>query len=66
MDAPEHLDVQVIPEKLHFTKKNQKLGFGVNLSTKYLFESDIFNLSSHSSLEYMIYSLGVKFDDEQN
>ncbi|WOG99481.1 hypothetical protein DCAR_0518833 [Daucus carota subsp. sativus] len=42
VDAPEHLNVQVIPETLHFTQKYQKLSFDVIFSTKYTFKTDIF------------------------
>ncbi|WOG99480.1 hypothetical protein DCAR_0518832 [Daucus carota subsp. sativus] len=56
VDAPEHLNVQVIPETLHFTQKYQKLSFDVIFSTKYTFKSDIFGWITWSNGNYRVRS----------
>ena len=56
VDAPEHLNVQVIPETLHFTQKYQKLSYDVKFSTKYSFDSDIFGWITWSNGKYRVRS----------
>ncbi|XP_074347649.1 CO(2)-response secreted protease-like [Apium graveolens] len=56
VDPPEYLDVEVIPEKLYFTKEIKKQSFEVKFSTLYPYKSDVFGWITWSNGQYKVRS----------
>ncbi|KAL8123443.1 hypothetical protein AgCh_011420 [Apium graveolens] len=56
VDAPEHIKVQVIPSKLHFTKDCKKRSFDVKFSTKDALKSDGFGWITWNNDKYRVRS----------
>ncbi|KAB2082362.1 hypothetical protein ES319_A05G192800v1 [Gossypium barbadense] len=54
IDAPAGLDVQVVPDKLHFSKFDEKLSYQVNFSAANPLKKDVFGSITWSNGKYKV------------